>query len=78
MLIQAATGDPQREDAHRLAERARAHGVDTRLELYPGETHAFQVFWSFLPEAIEGLAHAGRFVHEVTARAEPTSARGGR
>ena len=69
MLIQAATGDPQREDSHRLAERARAHGVDTRLELYPVETHGFQTFWSFLPEAMEGLAQAGRFVQAVTGSA---------
>jgi len=71
MLIQAATGDPQREDAHRLTERARAHGVDARLELYPVDTHAFQTFWSFLPEAMEGLAQAGRFVREIGARARP-------
>jgi monoterpene epsilon-lactone hydrolase len=65
MLIQAATGDPQREEAHRLAERARAHGVDAHLELYPVDTHNFQMFWSFLPEAIEGLSQAGRFAREV-------------
>ncbi len=70
LLIQAATGDPQREDAHRLAERAHAHGVEARLELYPVDTHAFQTFWSFLPEAMEGLAQAGRFVREVAARAQ--------
>jgi acetyl esterase/lipase len=69
MLIQAATGDPQREEAHLLAERARAHGVDAQLELYPVDTHAFQTFWSFLPEAIEGLAQAGRFVREIATRA---------
>lgn len=66
MLIQAATGDPCREEAHQLTERARSHGVDARLELYPVDTHAFQVFWSFLPEAIEGLSQAGRFVQSVT------------
>ena len=70
MLIQAATGDPQREDAHRLADRARAHGVEAQLELYPADTHGFQTFWSFLPEAMEGLAQAGRFVREVAARAQ--------
>ena len=71
MLIQAATGDPQREEAHLLTERARAHGVDARLELYPVDTHAFQTFWSFLPEAIEGLSQAGRFVQRVASSAQP-------
>jgi monoterpene epsilon-lactone hydrolase len=69
LLIQAATGDPQREEAHLLAERARAHGVDAHLELYPVETHGFQIFWSFLPEAIEGLSQAGRFARKVAAAA---------
>ena len=76
LLIQAATGDPQREDAHRLAERAHAHGVEARLELYPVDTHGFQTFWSFLPEAMEGLAQAGRFVREVATRAGSGAATG--
>ena len=69
LLIQAATGDPQREEAHLLTERARAHGVEARLELYPVDTHAFQTFWSFLPEAMEGLSQAGQFVRDIAARA---------
>ena len=65
MLIQAATADPVREDAHQLAEHARACGVQTRLELYPVETHSFQLFWSFLPEAREAIEQAGRFIDSV-------------
>jgi epsilon-lactone hydrolase len=64
MLVQAATGDPVRQDAHLLVERARARGVDARLELYPGTTHAFQMFWSFLPEGADALQAAGAFVRE--------------
>jgi epsilon-lactone hydrolase len=67
MLIQGATGDPQREDAHQLTERARAHGVDARLELYPVETHSFQIFWSFLPEAREAIQQAGAFIGSTAA-----------
>ena len=65
MLIQGGTGDFSVEDAHRLAERARQHGVDVRLELYPVATHDFQVFWSFLPEAADALQQAGRFARDV-------------
>ena len=54
-----------REDAHQLAEHARACGVQTRLELYPVETHAFQLFWSFLPEAREAIEQAGRFIDSI-------------
>ena len=70
MLIQAATGDHQLEDARKLADRARTHGVDARLELYPVDTHVFQVFWSFLPEATDALHQAGRFAHGVHSAVE--------
>jgi monoterpene epsilon-lactone hydrolase len=65
MLIQGGVGDVMVEDAQRLAERARSHGVDTRLELYPVTTHDFQVFWSFLPEAADALQQAGAFARDV-------------
>jgi acetyl esterase/lipase len=64
MLIQAATGDLIRQDAEAFAGRAKAHGVDARLELYPAETHVFHVFWSFLPEAADALQSAGAFIRE--------------
>jgi epsilon-lactone hydrolase len=65
MLIQGGIGDVMVEDAQRLAERARSHGVDTRLELYPVTTHDFQVFWSFLPEAADALQQAGTFARDI-------------
>lgn len=65
MLIQGGTGDVLVEDAHRLADHARAHGLDVRLDLYPADTHDFQVFWSFLPEAADALESAGAFVSQV-------------
>ena len=61
LLIQVATGDDQAPDCRRLAERARAHDVEVRLELYPGDTHVFHLFWSFLPEAVDALRQAGEF-----------------
>ena len=74
MLIQGGTGDVIVEDAHRLAEHARRHGVDVRLELYPVDTHDFQIFWSFLPEAAEAVQQAGHFAAAVREAAdEPTS-----
>ena len=65
MLVQVATGDEWCEDGKALVARAREHGVDARLELYPVATHVFQVFWSFLPEASEAIESAGRFAGEV-------------
>jgi monoterpene epsilon-lactone hydrolase len=61
MLVQAATGDLGVEDAHQLTNRARDHGVDVRLDLFPLETHVFQLFWAFLPEAADALRQAGEF-----------------
>jgi acetyl esterase/lipase len=74
MLVQGGTGDVIVEDAHRLTEHARRHGVDVRLELYPVDTHDFQIFWSFLPEAAEAVEQAGRFASATReAAGEPRS-----
>ena len=69
LLVQVATGDEWCEDGKALVARAREHGVDARLELYPVATHVFQVFWSFLPEATEAIETAGRFTREVRSSA---------
>jgi epsilon-lactone hydrolase len=66
LLIQAATGDDRLADANALADHARGHGVDARLDLYSVDAHVFQLFWSFLPEAAAALQAAARFVREVT------------
>ena len=71
MLIQAGTGDPLVEDAHLLADHARGHDVDVRLQLYPVPTHDFHIFWSFLPEAADALHQAGRFIRDTTPRKTP-------
>jgi acetyl esterase/lipase len=70
MRIQGGTGDVIVEDAHRLAEHARRHGVNVRLELYPVDTHDFQVFWSFLPEAAEAVQLAGHFAGAIREAAD--------
>ena len=70
MLIQAATGDARLGDAEALAARAQTHGVDARLELYPVQAHAFQLFWSFLPEAADAFEAAGEFIREIAAGSE--------
>ena len=67
MLIQAATGDARLVDAKALASHAQDHGVDARLELFPVDAHAFQLFWSFLPEAADAVEAAGAFIREAAA-----------
>jgi epsilon-lactone hydrolase len=68
MLIQAATGDARLVDAKELADHAQDHGVDARLELFPVEAHAFQLFWSFLPEAADAMEAAGAYIRERAAQ----------
>ena len=65
LLIQAATGDPIAPDSRELADRAERHGVRVELELYPVDTHIFQLFWSFLPEAQEAMAKIGEFTSRL-------------
>jgi monoterpene epsilon-lactone hydrolase len=65
LLVQTATRDRACPEAEALAERAREHGVDARLEHYPADVHVFHVVWSFLPEAADALAQAGAFVRAV-------------
>lgn len=71
MLVQTATGDPLRYDAQCLVDRASDHGVDARIELYPGDTHNFHMFWSFLPEAADALQQAGEFIDRINSTASP-------
>ncbi len=58
------TGDARSAAAKALAIRASEHGVDARLELFPVDAHAFQLFWSFLPEAADAIDIAGSYIHE--------------
>jgi acetyl esterase/lipase len=73
LLIQAATGDARLTDAKQLAARAEEDGVDVRLELFPVEAHAFQLFWSFLPEAADAIEASGVFIQRLqgAARKQP-------
>ncbi len=61
MLIQAAAGDEGLPDAERLAQHARACGVDARLEVYPVPAQSFQLYWSFLPQTADALRQIGTF-----------------
>ncbi|HEX6525690.1 MAG TPA: alpha/beta hydrolase fold domain-containing protein [Streptosporangiaceae bacterium] len=67
LLVQAATGDPLLTEARELVDHATECGVDARFELFPVDTHDFQIFWSFLPEAAQALRQAARFAQDVVA-----------
>jgi acetyl esterase/lipase len=62
LLIQASRHEVLRDDAVRIAERARAAGVDCTIELTDEVPHVWQIFAAILPEAREALASAGAFL----------------
>jgi acetyl esterase/lipase len=47
-------------------------GVDVRVERYAADTHVFQMFWSFLPEAADAIGQAAGFLAGLL-RASPPS-----
>jgi monoterpene epsilon-lactone hydrolase len=51
LYIQVGGDETLLDDARRLAERATAAGVDTRLEVFPEMQHVFQIAAGALPEA---------------------------
>ncbi|WUK77134.1 alpha/beta hydrolase [Kribbella sp. NBC_00359] len=66
MLIQVGTGDFVVHEARELAAIAEGVGVPTELELYPVNTHVFQLFWSFLPEAAKAIECVGHWVTDAS------------
>ena len=71
ILIQLAEGDQFARGAHELAERASRHGVRTTVKDYPVDSHNFQAFWSFLPEATHALRDAGQFIRACSDATRP-------
>jgi monoterpene epsilon-lactone hydrolase len=62
LLIQVGSHELLLSDAQRLAEKAKAAGVDTTLEVWPGMQHEWQFAAAFLPEGRQAMARVGEFV----------------
>jgi monoterpene epsilon-lactone hydrolase len=64
LLVEVGTAEVLLDDARRLAERARAAGVD--VTLFEGEDliHVWHFFAGAVPEADEGIARVARFIGE--------------
>lgn len=63
LLIHAGSDEVLRDDAVRVAERARAAGVTVEFRLWPRVPHVWQFFPAVLPEAAESLQLVTQFVH---------------
>jgi len=76
LLIHAASGDSVLQEAQLLAKHSRESGTDTKITIYPVPTHAFHIFWAFLPEAVTALSEIGAFIRKLTsARADSATSR---
>jgi acetyl esterase/lipase len=66
LLLHASQDEVLRDDAVRVAARAREAGVDVTLRLWRHVPHVWQFFAAVLPEARESLDDAVAFVRAVT------------
>ena len=64
LLIQVGDAEVLLDDSTRLAEKARAAGVDVTLEVWPDMPHVWHAFAPFLPEAERAIDRNGAFVPE--------------
>ena len=67
LLVHVGEDEILREDAVRIAELAKASGVDVRLEIYPHMWHVWQLYLT-LPQAIQSLDDIAQF---LTSHLEP-------
>ena len=62
MLIQVGGGEVLRDDSTRVAERAKAAGVDVAIEVWPHVFHVWQVYAPVLPEAQRAIEAIGAYL----------------
>jgi monoterpene epsilon-lactone hydrolase len=62
LLIQVGTAECLFDDAMRLADRARAAGVDVTLEPWEDMIHMWHMFAAILPEGQQAIDRIGEFV----------------
>lgn len=64
LLIQVGEHEIIRDDSVNAAAKARADGVDTTLEIWPGMFHVFPSHEPLLPEAREAIEHIATFIEK--------------
>jgi monoterpene epsilon-lactone hydrolase len=66
LLIHVGDDEILLDDSTRLAERARAAGVEVTLDVWDGMWHAWHAFAFLLPEGQEAIKQIGQFVRQQT------------
>ena len=62
LLIQVGTAEALYDDAIRIADRAKAAGVDVTLKVWPDMIHVWQLFAPMLSEGRDAIKEAAAFV----------------
>lgn len=73
LFIMAGSTEVLLDDSQRVADKARAAGVDCELDVWKKMPHVWPLFSPFIPEANRALDRAAAFVRRVTSA---TSGRG--
>lgn len=71
LLIQVGNDEVLLDDARGIERRARAAGVDARLEVWDRMFHVWQAFYQMLPEGEDALDRLGAFLTERWVEAVP-------
>ena len=66
LLLHVGESEALRDDALRLADKARAAGVQVELEVFDAVPHVWQLIWR-LPEARRSVRNAARFLRNASA-----------
>jgi len=66
LLIQVSSTEMLFDDSTRLHEKAIKSGVESKLHVYPGLAHVWQIFPGLVPEADAALAEIAAFVDART------------
>ena len=67
LLILVGDAEVLLDDSRKLAEVAKAAGVDVTLSIYPEMPHIWTMSYPAFPEAVEGVTEMAEFVSRVTA-----------
>jgi acetyl esterase/lipase len=67
LLIQVGTAECLLDDANRLAENAKAAGVDTQIERWDEMIHVWHAFAPLLPEANQAIDRIGEYYSKQVA-----------
>lgn len=66
LLIQVGTAETLLDDSVRLADKARAAGVEVTLEPWEDMIHVWQAFAAMLPEGEQAIERIGEFIRQHT------------